>query len=133
MRSNIWAWRVRNGLNQQFGVRSIEVLCGTGVALTAHSVKILALNPPTADILVEGVIRNEEGTEEPHREQRTVDIDKLVPLDKPESKDNQCPLLMGHDSSSMPVADPLGLEQCIKLLLTEAIHVHSHTQLRRIC
>ena len=43
-----------NGLGQLVGVRSAELLLGTGLAMRAALVKTVAFNPPGVDIAVRG-------------------------------------------------------------------------------
>ena len=48
-----------NGIGQPVGIRSPEVILGTGIALFADSVKVVAMNPPEVEIAVEGNIHSD--------------------------------------------------------------------------
>ena len=67
-----------DGIGQQVGVRSPDVLKGAGLAIAPSRVKIVTWNPPDADIVVESTVPR---TGKPVVVQLTVDIEDLVPLD----------------------------------------------------
>ena len=83
-----------DGIGQSVGVRSTNVLLGTGLSLFATSVKILSSNPPEATISVEGEIIK-DGVNHKVIKKHTVAVDDLVPLDAKESTAKPSPLQFG--------------------------------------
>ena len=57
------------GINQFVGIRSNQVLSGTGLAQCASSVKILALSPLTAKILVQATVVDRKLCQHQHNRQ----------------------------------------------------------------
>ena len=108
-----------DGIGQSVGVRSHEVLLGTGIALFPSSVKLVALNPPEADISVEGVIHS-GGTTKAVTKTITVDIENLVPLDTKESTAKPGPLQLGYEPQ-MPRVPPFDFDEFTKALMTAAL------------
>ena len=69
------------GCGQSVGLRSKAVLLDTGKFLTVSSAKLLKLEPPRADILVEAVLSDPlTGTHIPVWKHIRVDVDDLAPL-----------------------------------------------------
>ena len=108
-----------DGIGQSVAVRSHEVLAGTGIAHTADTVKIAALNPPEADIIVEGTTYV-DGNVAQVTKQLTVAVDQLAPLNTTTAAPKLGPLELGCEPQ-MPRFPPFTVDHHTRALMTQAL------------
>ena len=112
------------GIGQLIGVRSHDVISGSGIASIPTSIKIVAFNPPEVNICVAGVMS--ESDDRIIMKTITVAIDDLVPLEEEEVRTTakQGPLEMGYEPH-MPRVPPFDYEKTIQTMLKLNLQAHA--------